>query len=173
VLIISVLPDGREADPSLAALRIVDWLSKPVPPQQVLTALRTVMAHSQGRPQILHVEDSPDVARVVEVLLAGDAQVHAVGTLAAARTWLAGHCPDLVLLDLALPDGSGLELVEDLRKLSPFSPPILVFSATEPPRDRTSLLAKALLKSRTSNTELRASVLSLLKLRPERPMEGP
>lgn len=172
VLIISVHPDGRAEDPSLAALRILDWLSKPVSPDRVLSSLHSVMARFQGRPQVLHVEDSPDVARLVEVLLSRDAKVHAVGTLAGARAWLAGHRPDLVLLDLALPDGSGLDLVEDLRNLMPFPPPVLVFSAHEPPRERTSLLTKALLKSRTSNAELRTSILSLLKLPDERPMEN-
>jgi len=48
-----------------------------------------------------------------------------------------------------------------------------VFSAHEPPQECTSLLAKALLKSRTSNAELRASILSLLKLDLEGPMEHP
>lgn len=173
VLIISVHPDARSEDPTLASLRILDWISKPAPPEQILSALRAALAQLPGKPQILHVEDSRDLGRVVEVLLSGDAQVHTVGSLQAARAWLADHHPDLVLLDLALPDGSGLDLMEDLRLHAPVPPPILVFSAHEVPRERTTLLTKALLKSRTSNAELRASVLALLKLRPQQPMEEP
>ncbi|MGQ0553583.1 MAG: sigma-54-dependent transcriptional regulator [Planctomycetota bacterium] len=39
------------------------------------------------------------------------------GSLAAARAALIEAAPDIILLDLMLPDGSGLQLLDDLRKL--------------------------------------------------------
>lgn len=43
-----------------------------------------------------------------------------VGTLAAARAWLAEHpAPDIALIDLGLPDGSGVELIGELNRHAP------------------------------------------------------
>lgn len=40
-------------------------------------------------------------------------QVHQAGSLAEAKEHLHQHCPDIVLLDLGLPDGFGLDLIEE------------------------------------------------------------
>lgn len=40
-------------------------------------------------------------------------QVHQAGSLAEAKDHLQRHCPDIVLLDLGLPDGFGLDLLEE------------------------------------------------------------
>ncbi|MDD4911755.1 MAG: response regulator transcription factor [Sideroxydans sp.] len=43
-----------------------------------------------------------------------------VGSLREARTWLAAHtAPELALIDLGLPDGSGVELIGELNRNSP------------------------------------------------------
>ena len=66
--------------------------------------------------QLLFVEDHEDTARVLGRILknAGFDVSHA-GTVAAARTLAAGRHFDLVISDLGLPDGSGLELMKALR----------------------------------------------------------
>jgi PAS domain S-box-containing protein len=66
--------------------------------------------------QILLVEDHADTARVLRRVLehAGYAVKHA-GTLAEAREIASTHRFDLVVSDLGLPDGSGLELMQALR----------------------------------------------------------
>lgn len=46
--------------------------------------------------------------------------LHCVGNLSEARIWLREHsAPDLALIDLGLPDGSGVELIAELNHLSP------------------------------------------------------
>ena len=67
-------------------------------------------------PSVLVVEDDPTLSAAVAVLLHhyGYA-VRTAATLADARQALAGHDPDVVVLDLGLPDGSGLDLLEHLR----------------------------------------------------------
>lgn len=66
--------------------------------------------------QILFVEDHEDTARVLSRILknAGFDVSHA-GTLAEARELAAGRRFDLLISDVGLPDGSGLELMQDLR----------------------------------------------------------
>ena len=62
----------------------------------------------------LIVDDDPDSARLMAELIAGQQfTVASAHSLREARRQLALHQPDLVLLDLKLPDGSGMELFED------------------------------------------------------------
>ncbi|MBW2718917.1 MAG: sigma-54-dependent Fis family transcriptional regulator [Deltaproteobacteria bacterium] len=63
----------------------------------------------------LLVDDNEDSLEALGALVAREGfSVDAVGTLGAARDALAQKSPDLVLLDLKLPDGDGLDLLEHL-----------------------------------------------------------
>ncbi len=74
-------------------------------------------ATTQDKPAMNHaliVDDDPDSARLMAELVAGQQfTVASAHSLREARRQLALHQPDLVLLDLKLPDGSGMELFED------------------------------------------------------------
>jgi DNA-binding response OmpR family regulator len=60
---------------------------------------------------ILVVEDEPRIAALVRAYLERDGHaVHCVHAAAEARAALAAHAPDLMVLDLTLPDGDGLQL---------------------------------------------------------------
>ena len=62
----------------------------------------------------LIVEDEPDSAQMMAALIAGENfTVATAHTLRDARRQIALQQPDLVLLDLQLPDGNGMELFED------------------------------------------------------------
>ncbi|MEO8248316.1 MAG: sigma-54 dependent transcriptional regulator [Burkholderiales bacterium] len=62
----------------------------------------------------LIVDDDLDSAKLMAALMAGqNFSVASAHNLRDARRQLALHQPDLVLLDLKLPDGSGMELFED------------------------------------------------------------
>jgi two-component system KDP operon response regulator KdpE len=78
--------------------------------------------------RVLIVEDEPEIRGIVRVLLEGEGYrvaeaENAERALIAART----EKPDLVLLDLGLPDGDGLLVVRGIRAWSPM--PIVVLSA--------------------------------------------
>lgn len=75
-----------------------------------------------GPLSVLHVDDEPLNRALVRAMLAraadprlNAAQLREAGTLAAARTAWADQPADIVLLDVRLPDGSGLELAAELR----------------------------------------------------------
>lgn len=76
------------------------------------------MGAGRGR-SVLLVEDDPDIRTVTNIALTriGGFEVVAVSTVKAARAALAMHVPDVILLDVELPDQDGpsfaLELGQD------------------------------------------------------------
>ncbi len=67
--------------------------------------------------RLLLVEDTSSLSMVYEAVLTRVGhRVACAATLAEARTACAAHRPRLVLLDLQLPDGDGLELIDHLRE---------------------------------------------------------
>ena len=66
---------------------------------------------------VLLVDDEPDfVAAAKEMLQLHGHTVESAERLESARRLLGGAAPDVLLLDLMLPDGNGLELLEELRE---------------------------------------------------------
>ena len=78
--------------------------------------------------QILAVEDEPDIRRILRALLEGD-QYRFIEAETAERGEIEArsHKPDLLLVDLGLPDGNGIDLIRRIRSWSPV--PIIVLSA--------------------------------------------
>jgi two-component system response regulator AtoC len=68
----------------------------------------------------LIVEDDAVSLRALAQLVKGEGfQTATAGSLADARSRLRLHAPDVVLIDLMLPDGSGLDLLDDIERDSP------------------------------------------------------
>jgi DNA-binding response OmpR family regulator len=65
--------------------------------------------------RILVVEDSHDDRELIRCILADEYELSLAASLAEARDWLRNQLPDLILLDLRLPDGMGFELCAELR----------------------------------------------------------
>src|SRR3954466_15884162 len=80
------------------------------------------------RPRVLFVEDEESISGPFSSALAREGFDPVVaGSLAEARAALASGLPDLVLLDLMLPDGDGRDLARELRGSSDV--PIIVLTA--------------------------------------------
>ncbi len=108
---------------------------------------------------ILHIEDNPDISLVVARILSNIADITLVTNLVDARYQLAEHDFDLALLDLTLPDGSGLDLVTELKQRNP-PIPIIVHSAHEV-SETISDVDAVLSKMYTQYDNLRETVLQL------------
>ncbi|MDH3210126.1 MAG: response regulator, partial [Burkholderiaceae bacterium] len=139
------------------ALAVVDWLQKPVDEARLARALRQALAGT-ARARILHVEDNRDVVQVTQALVDGTVEYAYATTLAEARRRLAGEHFDLVLLDLAMPDGSGIDLLEELKGRVP----VVIFSGLEPGRAQSQQVAAALVKTRTSNEQLLETIKRII-----------
>lgn len=112
--------------------------------------------------QILLVEDNQIEAELLRELLADAgglmASVHHAQTLRQAQDWLDGAAaPDVVLLDLHLPDVLGFEGLRSLRERLPEVPVLVLTNAREPGLDERVLLEGAqdfLAKSRLRSESL-------------------
>lgn len=92
----------------------------------------STVAGQGGRVRVLVVEDDDGVARaVVEALRLHRHTVALVSR--AADVWPRVHDADLVLLDLGLPDGDGLDVIRRLRRIA--AVPVLVLTARGTERD--------------------------------------
>jgi two-component system KDP operon response regulator KdpE len=75
-------------------------------------------------------DDEPQIVRALRVILReAGYEFSTAGTLAEGLDIAAGQPPDAAIIDLVLPDGSGIELCSELRSWSTM--PILVLSALD------------------------------------------
>lgn len=84
------------------------------------------------------MEDDPDARRLVAACLQRlGLRVHEATTEARALAILEGLTPDLLCVDLRLPDGSGFAICEHVRRTPRLRDvPVLVISALSQPVDR-------------------------------------
>ena len=89
--------------------------------------------------RILLVEDEPNIRSFVKTVLeTGGYQVLTAGSCDQGIMMFASHVPDLVILDLGLPDRDGLEFIRHTRASS--SVPVLVLSARTMEKDKVAAL---------------------------------
>lgn len=94
---------------------------------------------SNNRYRILLIEDDGSICNFVKTILeANDYQVLTAGTYQQGIMMFSSHMPDLVLLDLGLPDRDGLDFIRYARKAS--NVPILVLSARTQEPDKVQAL---------------------------------
>lgn len=91
------------------------------------------MAHS-----ILLVEDQGIASAGIEFMLASDSRfsiVENVDSINKARHALQDHQPDIVILDLFLTDGSGLDLLREVKENDAINTAIIVYSGQANPQE--------------------------------------
>lgn len=94
---------------------------------------------SEPQPVIVVVEDEPTIRRFVRMSLeSADCTVHEADSLKRGLIEIGTRQPDLVVLDLGLPDGDGVDLIRDLRSWSEI--PVIVLSARSEEADKVQAL---------------------------------
>ena len=120
---------------------------------------------NNNRYRILVVEDDSSVSSMLKVMLdAHEYEPLLAGTCTQGIMMIQSHMPDLVILDLGLPDRDGLELIKEIRATN--AVPILVLSARSTEKDKVTALdlgANDYITKPFGTEELRARIRAALR----------
>jgi len=94
---------------------------------------------SEGRPKVLVVDDEPQIRRYLRTTLGNEGfEVLEAVNAKECESLAASHRPDVILLDLGLPDMDGIDLARRLREWC--DAPIIVISARGQEEDKIQAL---------------------------------
>lgn len=155
--------EGTGASADFALLDLVDWIPRPIDRARLDAALDSVIIRARrSLPLILHVDDDTDTLEITAVALEGRARMARATDIASARAFIAENRPDVVIVDLALPDGSGEELVADLGPAHERAMPVIIYSAQERDGAFANEVSAVLTKSRRSLPALVETIIRIL-----------
>src|SRR5436309_10092399 len=121
---------------------------------------------STAKPHVLHVDDDPDIRLMISASLREFGYVVATaGTNAEALELAKQFKFDLCILDVRLPDGSGIDLCREIHQLQP-KVPVLYYSAYASDEEQEAALSvcgDAYLKKPVSAKKLEETMAGLLK----------
>ncbi len=163
--VIIVAPKERSlpSDMGADASEMIDWIVKPVDPARLIEAVRRAITRSAAiRPTLLHIDGDPDMLEIAAGVLAGHGRILHATSVASARAVLAAQSPDIVILDLNLPDGSGSDLIPDLRQPDGSAIPTVIYSAGDVPPELEDQVDAVLIKSRRSLSSLARAIHRIL-----------
>lgn len=90
-------------------------------------------------PEILIIDDEPQIRKLLQISLeSNDFKVLQASNGKEGLTLSASHSPDLILLDIGLPDKSGHEILKELREW--YNQPIIILSVQDNEMDIISAL---------------------------------
>ena len=91
------------------------------------------------RDKVLIVEDEQNIKNFMSTILAANGfDTLMAGSAKEALSMISSHCPDLIILDLGLPDMDGMEVLKQVRAWS--SVPVIVVSARTHEGDKVAAL---------------------------------
>jgi two-component system KDP operon response regulator KdpE len=120
-----------------------------------------------SNPTLLVIDDEPQIRRVVRNAFQHGARVLEAESVAAGVDVAAAERPDVIILDLGLPDGDGWEACREIRRWSTAA--IVVLSARHSDEEKVRLLdagADDYVTKPFSTSELQARVRALLRRAP-------
>jgi PAS domain S-box-containing protein len=164
IIVVSAMASEEAHSLNGDAVGIVDWIEKPIDQERLSQQLfQAISRTNKGKPNILHVEDDPDIVKIVSELVCDYASLVPAMTLAEAKQFLLTESYDLVILDLTLPDGTGEELLPLLNRPGGPPTPVIVFSAKDLSKQGSERFMASLTKSQTTNEKLLGTIRSVIE----------
>jgi len=164
IIIVSAVVDEAKEKLAGGAAGISDWLSKPLDQGRLVSAIKNAAGavnKTSKLPQLLHVEDDHSIAKFIRELLEDKATITHVTSISAAKDLIANKKFDVVLLDVGLPDGSGLGLLGLIQTTSP-STSAIIFSGQDVTEESARQLRETLFAENTDDKNLESSIQYLI-----------
>jgi DNA-binding response OmpR family regulator len=159
IVVVSANPGRGRGDLRSSSLNVVDWLNKPLDMPRLLRTLHESIARNGvAQPNVLHLDDDPNVLGIVAHALDPTALVVSVTTPADALRALAANHFDLAVLDVTLQGGLGLDVLPRLYNSTGEPIPAIAYSADGTNPACAAKVQAALTKSRNSIDSLVAIV---------------
>jgi DNA-binding response OmpR family regulator len=136
----------------------VEWFTRPTDENSLFEMIKRILSPADAAiPRILHVEDDKDLLDVVLQMLGDQGLVRQAATVKDARLHVIQEDFDVVILDLDLPDGSGWELLRDIRYHQP-NTHVIVLTGELLQAQAAARFEKVILKSKLSAADLISAV---------------
>ncbi len=164
IIVVSAKAEQGRKELNGDAIGIVDWFSKPIDTERLTRIIKSLSPNR--KPDILHIEDDKDLTDILSTALTHHATLTSATTLDAAHNHLQHRDFDLIILDITLPDGSGLDILSWLNQHSKSTIPVIIFSADEMPHDIAKRVTAALVKSVTSEEKIIHTIIDLINRTP-------
>lgn len=156
IVVVSAQEQNKFSSPLL-----IDWISKPFEEKRLLSAVElAVRKRSPGPARVLVAEDDDATREIIKqhvLSLGSGIQCFEATNGQKAIELTRAHEPDLIILDLGLPNTNGFEVVTVLRHEKASRTPLLVYTAQDlTPEERGKLtlgLTTHFTKSKTSEHE--------------------
>lgn len=137
VIMVSVVNDF----PLAYSLGASGCVLKPINPGRLLETLQRVAPSHSDHPVLVVVSSDSERSALEAILRSQNKRAFFATTAAAAREWLMSHSADLIVLDLVLPDESGLDLLAFIRdRHTPITVPVVVVATKEITQEEETLL---------------------------------
>jgi len=165
IIVVSAMHQNHYSYPLL-----VDWINKPFEEKRLLSAVElAVRGRTAGPARVLIVEDDESTRQIVKDYVSSikaDIQIYEAIDGQEAIDLTRKTEPDLIILDLGLPNTDGFEVVTVLKHEKASRTPLIIYSAQDLSNDDKNKLSLGLTthftKSRTSESEFISCVVELL-----------
>lgn len=112
VLVIAMPSEARSA----LACGPTAFLRKPAPRADLIDAIDRLAIHADGPTRVLQVDNDPLISELLGVILPSSRfTVLSTGDVQHAAAWLTANLPDIILLDLVMPEVNGFEFLQAVR----------------------------------------------------------
>ncbi|WP_316976063.1 PAS domain S-box protein [Shumkonia mesophila] len=163
IVVVSARAGDAREHIEAATLGVLDWLSKPIDEERLLRAvMKAASAAPQRKARLLYVEDDDDLVETISDLLEDRVALTVASSVAEARNCLDRETFDLAILDVKLPDGSGIELLPLLKGEGQETMPVIIFSGYAIDDDVARQVDAALVKARVTNRDLLETIRRLV-----------